>query len=68
MAVEITQDIFVVIWISSVVSAILSHYLPKDTFRFTRSEFPNILVTALVLGFGILVVVILGLQFLKFVG
>jgi len=65
--VTITTETIIVIWISSVVGAILSHYLPKEVFKITNNKFLNIFLTAIILGLGILFITLLGFKLLKII-
>ncbi|MEK6862130.1 MAG: hypothetical protein AABY07_09270 [Nanoarchaeota archaeon] len=67
MVVEITQDLFVIIWISAAVGALVSHYLPNNVFSITRSKGLNTFLTAIILSFLILLGAILILKVFNFV-
>ena len=67
MAVKIKSETIIIIWISAVVSAILSNYLLKQIFVFTKFEFINLLLTASILGLWIIFIVFTGLKLLRLV-
>lgn len=55
MALQITPDLFVLIWLSSVLSAVLAYALQKNVFRITKYKWLNVLLSAFFVGFFILI-------------
>lgn len=64
----ISNETFILIWISAVVGAVLSKYLtPKNMIKWTKNDFLDTIITGLVFGLGIMIVVWLALDVLNII-